>query len=69
MANDKKLYKRGEAKEGELLTKPVITKQFKEEAGEKAAKKYSKAKKSCRILLEDVAKWIWKPWKQHRWLK
>lgn len=56
MANDKKLYKREEAKEGELLTKPVITKQFKEEAGEKAAKKYSKAKKSCRILLEDVAK-------------
>ena len=69
MANAKKLYKRGEAKEGELLTKPVITKQFKEEAEERAAKKYSKAKKSCRILLEDVAKWIWKPWKQQRWLK
>lgn len=51
MANAKKLYKRGEAKEGELLTKPVITKQFKEEAEERAAKKYSKAKKSCTILL------------------
>lgn len=56
MANAKKLYKRGEAKEGELLTKPVITKQFKEGAEERAAKKYSKAKKSCTILLEDVAK-------------
>ena len=54
MANAKKLYKRVQAKEGELLTKPVITNQFKEETDEKAAKKYSKAKKFCRFLWKDV---------------
>ena len=56
MAYAKKLYKRVQVKEREFLTKSVITNQFKEETEERAAKKYSKTKKSCRFLCVDVAK-------------
>lgn len=49
VANAKRLYKREEAKEGELLTKLVITNQFKEEAKKEQLKSILKLRSPAEL--------------------